>query len=635
MKKLLALLLALSLVMAVCPAWAEELVDETAEDEVFYSPDYDYDSLTVAGTTRMTGNFSGMLWSSNTADQDVNSLITGYSLVSWLNNEGRFQVSPQVVSGIAQTTDAQGNKTFVITLYDDLRYSDGSIITARDYAFSILLAASGAIAELGGTPIDPSCIVGVQDYRDGLTDRISGVSIISDTQLNITISAAYLPFFYELGLLNFAPYPIAEILPGRAVRDDGEGAYVDGGMTVEDLKQNLLGDNGYLTHPHVVSGPYTLESFDGTTATLKVNPYYKGTDDGRTPRIETLVYTYADNASLIPALRDGELGLVNKVTYLDTVAEGQQLMSEGDFEMAFYPRTGASFIQFCCESPAVADVAVRQAIALCFDKDAAAAAYTGTNGMRVDGYYGLGQWMYQALNGTLNLAAEGEVDKWDALDMSGIRAYALNIDEAKSLLDASGWAVNASGIREKDGVALQLTLIYPETNAIDAILTETLVNPLREAGIELTLAAMPFEQLLKQYYRQEARTADMIYLATNFELVFDPALTFSPDDALTGFTNCTAIADQQLYDLALDMRRTEPSDVLGYVTKWIAFQQRFQEVVPAIGVYSNVYFDFYTAHLTDYTPTADITWGLASVGAYMNDISEDISLFVSDDFLFE
>ena len=51
----------------------------------------------------------------------------------------------------------------------------------------------------------------------------------------------------------------------------------------------------------------------------------------------------------------------------------------------------------------------------------------------------------------------------------------------------------------------------------------------------------------------------------------------------------------------------------------MAFQQRFTEVLPMIPVYSNVYFDFYTDTLQDYTVGEDVTWAQAIVGARLSD----------------
>ena len=67
------------------------------------------------------------------------------------------------------------------------------------------------------------------------------------------------------------------------------------------------------------------------------------------------------------------------------------------------------------------------------------------------------------------------------------------------------------------------------------------------------------------------------------------------------------------------MRTTVPGDVLSYVRKWVKFQERWTEVLPAIPVYSNIYFDFYTSALQNYRITSGITWADAIVGSYLGE----------------
>ena len=127
---------------------------------------------------------------------------------------------------------------------------------------------------------------------------------------------------------------------------------------------------------------------------------------------------------------------------------------------------------------------------------------------------------------------------------------------------------------------------------------------------------------MKYYYRREARDCDMVMLATNFDVVFDPAMIFMPDGAQVNTYNPTAIDDEQLYALAMDMRRTDSGDTLTYCKKWVAFEERFQEIEPVIPIYSNVYFDFYPRVLHDYDVSSNITWTQAIVGAYLSDAAD-------------
>ena len=130
-------------------------------------------------------------------------------------------------------------------------------------------------------------------------------------------------------------------------------------------------------------------------------------------------------------------------------------------------------------------------------------------------------------------------------------------------------------------------------------------------------------ELLEYYYRHEERDCDMIAMATNFDVVFDPSNTFRPDgeDGIN-YYNPTGIADEGLYAAAEAMSHTEPGDVYGYCENWIAFQEKSQEAEPMLPIFSNVYFDFYTTALQNYDVAANISWGQAIVDAYLSDAAD-------------
>jgi len=403
----------------------------------------------------------------------------------------------------------------------------------------------------------------------------------------------------------------------------------------------------------VVSGPYTLVSFDWETRTAEfaINPFFKGNSAGDKPAIPTLILRTVSNDTMIEELKSGEVGLLNKCVSADVIAEGTALIAEEPVSMANYTRSGFSFMSFSCERPTVSSQAVRQAIAYCFDQDTMVQEYVGNYGLAVHGYYGLGQWMFQLVNGTMpapveelredateeeKAAYEETLAAWEELSLDSIPTYGLNIDAAKKLLVDDGWTLNRQGeafdeetddvrCKQVNGelVALDLTMIYPEGSAIASSLDAALIANLAQVGMKLTAEPKPSTELMDIYYRNVTRECDMIYLASNFNTVFEPSAAFNPAEAYVGSTNRTGIVDQELYELAAAMRQTEPGDVLAYCQKWLAFQERWAEVLPAIPVYSNVYFDFYTSVLHNYNVSANMTWSQAIVGAYLSDVMEE------------
>ncbi len=656
MKKWLALLMALVMAFSQVIAVAEEVAEEPA-----------YDHLVVGHTTAFSGNFSTQMWGNNTTDLDVKELLFGYNLVEWEHEQGLFNVDPTVVSGILVYDDTEGNRTYSLVLQDDLYYSDGSRITAWDYAFTVLLSVAPEIAAIGGNTNSYESLLGMDAYKKGESKALAGLRVTSDTMISFTVAAEYRPYFYELGLLRCYALPISVIAPGCSVKDDGQGVYIEGDFTAELLEKTMLdAENGYLSHPSVVSGPYKMISYDGQVAEFEINEYYKGNTNGVKPTIQYLTYKTVENETMVNDLLAGELGLINKAVNSQSIMQGIAGVGSGEILRGNYARVGYSFISYNCEKPTVASKAVRQAIAYCLDKTTLVSDYVGNFGLRVDGYYGIGQWMYQMLTGAIEPPMEEPAENasrqekqeyeealeaWEELTMENIPMYLLDLEAAAKLLEEDGWTLNREGAaydaakddvrcKDVDGqiVALDLKLIYPEGNTVVNSLQTTFADNLAQVGVKLTMEPVPMTELLKQYYRQEPRECDMMYLATNFDEVFDPTLNYvAPDGDFVG-SNYQAINDEKLYELAKDMRMTEPGDVLTYCQKWVAFQEYWAEVLPTIPVYSNAYFDFYTNTLQNYLIGSNATWSQAIVEAYLSDpaeLEEEEELLEDEEFELE
>jgi len=629
MKKTIIILIVLALLVP------HTMLAETVNGAAGIPPQNEsYEKLTVGSAMPLSGRFMGTLWPNNGSDIDVSDLLHGYNLVEWDTEVSAYRLDPSVVSGSVVTANAAGDHTYNLFLYDDLYYSDGTPITAWDYAFSMLLCIAPQLTELGGMPVKADYLVGYQDYISGRTPYLAGMRVLDDHQLTITLSHKYLPFFFESALLNCLPYPISVIMPGGKVADDGKGVYLSTALNAAELRQTLLdAEKGYVSHPSVVSGPYRLISFDGAEAVLEKNSYYKGNSVGKKPLIENLVYKTANRTAIVEDLLNGEYDLQNKVANAAVISDGLEKIGQDDrFAAASYQRSGLSFIAFNTAKAAVSGAAVRQAIASCLDKDGLTADYVGSYGLRVDGYYGMGQWMYQVLSGAVAYPEEESEEAWKALsaEMEALPVYEQNVDAAVALLDADGWTLNRAGeaynsasddvrCKRMDGelVALDLKLLYAASVPIGEYLEARLAAPLAKAGIRLTVESA--DNLLAAYNGEENQDFDMVYMATNFDVNFDPSESFEPG----GVKNRTHINDEQLYALALDMRRTEPGKLYEYCQKWLAFQARFIEVVPMIPVYSNVYFDFYNRSLHDYDISSNFNWSRAIVSAYLSDYADE------------
>ena len=192
MHKLMALLLALALLCSGA-GFAEEATDganaaadTAAETPVVLTPaeialmgrpeSTEPTHITVGNTTKVSGDFFTSLWSNNTSDIDVRTMIHGYSPVVW-DSQVDFVLDHMVVESVEGAADG-ANTVYIVNLQQDLVYSDGQTpITAADYVFSYLLCASNEVAQLGAETKQYEHLVGYEEYSSGESDVFSGVRL--------------------------------------------------------------------------------------------------------------------------------------------------------------------------------------------------------------------------------------------------------------------------------------------------------------------------------------------------------------------------------------------------------------------------------------------------------------------------
>ena len=351
----------------------------------------------------------------------------------------------------------------------------------------------------------------------------------------------------------------------------------------------------------MVSGPYTLTSYEDHVAVLTRNEAYRGNYQGVKPTIEKITFKQVFNETLVEQLKNGEIDLVNKVSSADVMDAATE--TEGIASVT-YDREGLAFLAFACENEPVSSANVRKAIDRLVDVDALCQGYLKGHGAPVYGYYGNGQWMVK----------KAGQEAIDALNL-----YPYDVDEAIALLEADGWTLeDGASLRTKDGQELTINWVRPEISEVADLLESMLTENFAKAGIGLTVTKMSYEDLSAAYYRQTDRSEyDMFFLGSNFGMTFNAYPAVSTEAAYQGAWNTTAIADAELEALALDMNRTKPGETKAYTEKWLAFQTRWVEDLPMAPLYSNEYADLFTEHLQNYRPDTHFSWAAAILDAYV------------------
>ena len=430
------------------PFWspASALIDWTSEKAD--------DSIILGNSTELSGQFRYAAFgksSPGASDNDVEGLTTGLETVS-TTKEGGYTWNDTVVESHEEVTNEDGSLTYTIKIKDDLKFSDGSAVTAKDYLAFAMAFGSPVGTEAASRESSYHTVVGWQnayqkytgpDSTEG-TKEFAGLHLIDDHTFSVTVPADYANYFYKITYGGFsANYAAAWLGEGVEIKDDGNGCYLsdefyakdaDGkyiqAANIKKLCTDISAEN-YAAFPW--SGPYAVKSFDNTdsTATLVKNEYYKGNYEGTTPKIGTIIYKKIVPATQIEDLKAGGLDVIAAITGGAETDEALKVAdeSEGKFVYTHYSRAGYGKLGFRADYGPAQFTSVRQAIALCMDRAQFAKDFTGGYGGVVDGPYYTGSWMYKAA-----------VDQGMLLD-----SYATSADAAIEVLEADGWVYNADG----------------------------------------------------------------------------------------------------------------------------------------------------------------------------------------------
>ena len=412
------------------------------------------DSIILGNSTELSGQFripSFGKSSPGASDNDIGFLTAGLETVS-TTKEGGYVWNDTVVESHDEVINEDGTLTYTIKIKDDLKFSDGSAITAKDYLASTMASLSPVYTEAAARESNGQTIVGWKgayqlytgpDSAEG-TKEFAGLHLIDDYTFSVTIVADYANYFYKITYGAFDAQPAAAFLgEGVEIKDDGNGCYLsdefyakneEGKYVQAEAIRKLctdISEENYAAYPW--SGPYVVKSFDNTdsTATLVKNEYFKGNYEGATPKIGTIIYKRVVSATQIEDFKAGGLDVIAGITGGADTDNALKLADESDGKYVYthYSRAGYGKLGFRADFGPAQFVAVRQAIALCMDRAQFAKDFTGGYGGVVDGPYYTGSWMYKAA-----------VDQGMLLD-----SYATSADAAIEVLEEGGWVWNADG----------------------------------------------------------------------------------------------------------------------------------------------------------------------------------------------
>jgi ABC-type transport system substrate-binding protein len=252
-----------------------------------------------------------------------------------------FDQDLNVVPDVAESFEASPDGTvYTFHLRTNVLFHDASRrVTAGDFKFSIERALNpDTLSTVGEVYLDD--IVGADAYADGEADEVSGLKVIDDNTLEITINEPSAFFIYKL------TYPTAYVVDQREVRD----------ATCFEGAEWTLNPNG--------TGPFKLEEWElGQKITLVPNEgYYQ---DPR-PSLAQVTYLLSGGSALTMYEND-EIDLTGVgVNDIERISDPTEALNA---EFHQFDSLDVFYIGFNTEEPPFDDVKVRQALAMAIDKD--------------------------------------------------------------------------------------------------------------------------------------------------------------------------------------------------------------------------------------------------------------------------
>ncbi len=267
---------------------------------------------------------------------------------------------------------------------------------------------------------------------------------VDDQTITLTMTEPYAPLLFAL---NEIP-----IIPEHILADVAD-------INTAEFNSNPIGTGSFRLAEWVPDQFFRMERFD---------EHFRGPAlaDGLS------VFFLADSNAGVAAMEAGEIDMVFTPPELQTRFE-----DSADFTLHNYVYFTSITLAFNHKHPILSDLTVRKAIELGIDKVSLTETVTRGRGIVSHNQFAEG----------------GPLDRYN--DYDNVPESVFDPEEANRMLDEAGYALNADGIREKDGQPLSFTCItysgFDEYTNAQVIIQEML----REIGIDVIPTVVEYTTL--------------------------------------------------------------------------------------------------------------------------------------------
>lgn len=297
-------------------------------------------------------------------------------------------------------------------------------------------------------------------------------------------------------------------------------------------------------------GPWKFESWKtGDSITLMRNEEYQWANsmsENQGPaRPEKVGFKFiADRQTMMAALDSGSIDIAVGLTPNDV----RKYKNNNKFVIIESLSNGPTFLEMNLTNEILQDIHIRKALNMAINKEAIIESVLQGEGVNTYGPLSPNSFGY-----------DPSVEQY---------GYKYNLEEAKKLLEESGWKENAQGFREKNGKILSLQLVSRQTYAIENQLIQSM---LKEIGVDVKIQVV-----------EQAALLDMA-VKGSFDLLLLSYLANDPN-TLSGFlhsnqiggSNFSRVRDKELDSLldkgGKELNRAERQKIYAEVQKLVIEQ---------------------------------------------------------------
>ena len=436
----------------------------------------------IAGVADFAGVFNPVYWEAN---EDMQVVSATNASLSVNDDKG------EIVDGTASMSVSEDGKVYTYKLTKE-KYNDGSDVKAEDYVNWYKVVADPSYD--GYQDISKVNVVGYDDYKNGSATEISGIKVVDESTIEITLEAAN----------TSAPYVLGSAVPISTAK---YGDLIKKGDLSKFKSLNMV--------DYVSNGAYVLKEYkEKTSATLEANPnFYLGE-----PKTKNLIFKVVATNAELQAVETGDVDIHDQVVCDDDHIE--EAMSAGFINLKIQPTLGYGYVATNQKNEIFQDVKVRQALLHAIDRKSLNQAVYGQYAITLNIPQAPISWLY---------------------DDEGMETYDYDLEKAAELLKEAGWEKDGDKLM-KDGKQMKIVFSAMSGNVVTDTMIPLMIDAYGQLGIDFQAEYVDWPTLQS---KSQNGTFDMLFMA--WGLTADPDLTgtFASPEA-GGTQNRTGYANPEL-----------------------------------------------------------------------------------------